>query len=289
MQQGIIQQSLSGFFDVLCDGEVYRTRGRGNFRKRGIKPIVGDYAEFEDGYLLKILPRKNQLRRPPVANVEMAVVVTAAKQPKFSSNLLDRQLIALEKQNIDPVIYFSKTDLLNDDEWQALKPVIEGYRRLGYPVIAERQPFAKRSLQQLQAHLADHVVTMMGQTGAGKSTLLNHLAPELNLATGEVSQALKRGRHTTRKVSLMPVGHALIADTPGFSSYEDFDMDVAELPKLFPEMRELAPQCKFRGCLHLKEPGCAVKNAVDHGTIMKSRYDNYVQFNELIVNQKPNY
>lgn len=289
MQQGIIQQSLSGFFDVLCDGAVYRTRGRGNFRKRGIKPIVGDQVEFADGYLLKVLPRKNQLRRPPVANVDQAVVVTAAKQPKFSSNLLDRQLIALEKQTIEPIIYFSKTDLLNDDEWQDLQPILAGYRAIGYAVIAQRPPFGQTTLDQLQQLLSYHIVTMMGQTGAGKSTLLNHLAPELNLATGEVSQALKRGRHTTRKVSLMTIGEALIADTPGFSSYEDFDMDVTELSKLFPEMRQLAPECKFRGCLHLKEPGCAVKNAVEHGTIMKSRYDNYVQFNELIVSQKPNY
>ncbi|MDF9445911.1 ribosome small subunit-dependent GTPase A, partial [Limosilactobacillus mucosae] len=135
--------------------------------------------------------------------------VTAAKQPKFSSNLLDRQLIALEKQAIEPVIYFSKTDLLSDDEWHELQPVLNGYRQIGYAVIAQRQPFGKESLTQLQQLLSHHIVTMMGQTGAGKSTLLNHLAPELNLATGEVSQALKRGRHTTRKVSLLHVGEAL--------------------------------------------------------------------------------
>ena len=130
---------------------------------------------------------------------------------------------------------------------------------------------------------------MMGQTGAGKSTLLNYLAPDLNLATGEISQALKRGRHTTRKVSLLDIDGALIADTPGFSSYETFTMTVEELPQLFPEMRRLASGCKFRGCLHLKEPQCAVKNALEHGIIMKSRYDDYVQFHDLIANQKPNY
>ena len=287
--KGIIQQSLSGFYDVIADGKIYRTRGRGNFRKKKIKPVVGDQVEFSDGYLLKVLPRKNQMVRPPVANITMAVVVTAAIQPTFSPNLLDRQLVGLEEQGITPLIFFSKTDLLNDDQYDHIQKVAAGYSQIGYQVFADRQPFANDQLSRLQKPLVGQVVTMMGQTGAGKSTLLNHLAPELDLATGEISQALKRGRHTTRKVSLLNVNGALIADTPGFSSYETFDMTVEELPNLFPEMRRLAPECKFRGCLHLKEPRCAVKNALDHGIIMKSRYDDYVQFHDIIVNQKPNY
>ncbi|KRM30037.1 MULTISPECIES: ribosome small subunit-dependent GTPase A [Limosilactobacillus] len=287
--KGIIQQSLSGFYDVIADGKIYRTRGRGNFRKKKIKPVVGDQVEFSDGYLLKVLPRKNQMVRPPVANITMAVVVTAAIQPTFSPNLLDRQLVGLEEQGITPLIFFSKTDLLNDDQYDHIQKVAAGYSQIGYQVFADRQPFANDQLSRLQKPLVGQVVTMMGQTGAGKSTLLNHLAPELDLATGEISQALKRGRHTTRKVSLLNVNGALIADTPGFSSYEAFDMTAEELPNLFPEMRRLAPECKFRGCLHLKEPRCAVKNALDHGIIMKSRYDDYVQFHDIIVNQKPNY
>ena len=287
--KGIIQQSLSGFYDVIADGKIYRTRGRGNFRKKKIKPVVGDQVEFSDGYLLKVLPRKNQMVRPPVANITMAVVVTAAIQPTFSPNLLDRQLVGLEEQGITPLIFFSKTDLLNDDQYDHIQKVAAGYSQIGYQVFADRQPFANDQLSRLQKPLVGQVVTMMGQTGAGKSTLLNHLAPELDLATGEISQALKRGRHTTRKVSLLNVNGALIADTPGFSSYEAFAMTAEELPNLFPEMRRLAPECKFRGCLHLKEPRCAVKNALDHGIIMKSRYDDYVQFHDIIVNQKPNY
>ena len=289
MKTVTIQQSLSGFYDVIADGQIYRTRGRGNFRKKKIKPIVGDHVEFEDGYLLKVLPRRNSLVRPPVANVDAAVVVTAATQPVFSANLLDRQLIALERQGITPLIYFSKTDLLTEPDYQAIDKVAAGYRAIGYDVFCAPQPFTPAQLARLQERLAGKIVTMMGQTGAGKSTLLNHLAPELNLATGEISQALKRGRHTTRKVSLLDVNGALIADTPGFSSYETFDMTVEELPGLFPEMRRLAPQCKFRGCLHIKEPHCAVKDAVENGIIMESRYDDYLQFHELIANQKPNY
>ncbi len=289
MQEGIIQQSLSGFYDVISDGQIYRTRGRGNFRKKGIKPLVGDHVEFEDGYLLAIEPRKNQLVRPLVANVDDAVVVTAATQPTFSSNLLDRQLIALELQKVKPILFFSKVDLLNEDEFQHLKSVADGYREIGYSVYFNAQPFNETDLQNLLNQLKGKVVTMMGQTGAGKSTLLNHLSPELDLPTGEISQALKRGRHTTRKVTLLNVDDALIADTPGFSSYEDFTMTKEQLPQLFPEMRAIATECKFRGCLHLKEPGCAVKTAVEHGKIMQTRYDNYVQFQELIKSQKPKY
>lgn len=294
MKKGIIQQSLSGFYDVFAEDKIYRTRARGNFRQRKIKPVVGDYVEFsaenqQEGYLLKILPRRNQLVRPPVANVDMAVVVTSAKEPAFSANLLDRQLIALEAQKITPLIYFSKTDLLTAEEYQRLLPTVEGYKKIGYQVYADYDPFNPQQLAAVMKKLKGNVVTMMGQTGAGKSTLLNHLAPQLKLATGEISQALQRGRHTTRKVSLLDVNGALIADTPGFSSYETFDMTVNDLPLLFPEIVELSANCKFRGCLHLKEPQCAVKEAVNNGIIMKSRYDDYVQFHELIANQKPNY
>ena len=219
----------------------------------------------------------------------MAVVVTSAKEPAFSANLLDRQLIALEAQDVTPLIYFSKTDLLTDDEYQQLLPTIEGYRKIGYQVYAAREPFDSDQLTNLMEGLKGNIVTMMGQTGAGKSTLLNHLAPQLKLATGEISQALQRGRHTTRKVSLLDVNGALIADTPGFSSYETFDMTVNDLPQLFPEMAKISADCKFRGCLHIKEPQCAVKEAVNNGIIMKSRYNDYLQFHELIANQKPNY
>lgn len=289
MQEGIIQQSLSGFYDIISNGKVYRTRGRGNFRKRGIKPLVGDRVEFENGYLLKVNPRKNQLIRPLVANVDDAIVVTAAVQPDFSSNLLDRQLIALESQHIRPIIFFSKTDLLPEKDFEKLSVMAKGYNQIGYQVFFNREPFNKPALADLLGLTSGHIVTMMGQTGAGKSTLLNHLAPSLHLATGEISQALKRGRHTTRKVSLLQVHNAWIADTPGFSSYEDFKMTKEELPKLYPDFVRYSEDCKFRGCLHLKEPGCAVKNAVNNGKIMQTRYDNYVQFQELIKNQKPQY
>ncbi|CUS26178.1 ribosome small subunit-dependent GTPase A [Paucilactobacillus oligofermentans DSM 15707 = LMG 22743] len=294
MKEGIVQQSLAGFYDVLSDGKLYRTRGRGNLRKRGIKPMVGDHVEFDapndrEGYLLEVLARKNSLVRPPIANVDLALVVTAVREPIFSTNLLDRQLVALEVQNITPIIYFSKTDLLSEQEFEKLQVAADGYRQIGYQVFYQRDPFADEQLKQLQAELVGNISVVMGQTGAGKSTLLNHIAPQLELETGEISQALQRGKHTTRKVSLLNIDGCLIADTPGFSSYEAFEMDATELPRYFPEFLELSVNCRFRGCLHLKEPGCAVKAALENGTILASRYKSYEQFNELIVQQKPNY
>lgn len=294
MKKGIIQQSLSGFYDVLSENKLYRTRGRGNLRQRKIKPMVGDQVEFDspnqkEGYLLNVLPRKNFLVRPPIANVDVAIVVTAVKEPIFSSNLLDRQLVALETQQIEPIIYFTKTDLFEQTEYEQFKLIAAGYEAIGYSVILQSEPFAKESIEMLEGLVSSKIGVVMGQTGAGKSTLLNHLAPDLNLATGVISQALQRGKHTTRKVSLLAINDSLIADTPGFSSYETFDMTVEQLPHYFPEISEIGQQCRFRGCLHLKEPECAVKEAVSNGTIMESRYKNYSQFHDLIVAQKPNY
>lgn len=292
--EGQIRQSLSGFYDVFSEGQLYRTRARGNFRKKRVAPLVGDRVEFEsstpkEGYILKILPRDNALTRPPVANIDQGVVVTAVKAPDFSTNLLDRQLIALEVSHIAPVIYLTKTDLIDDQRYQEFETLAAGYRRIGYPVILSREPFAAAGLDQLRGLLAGQETVIMGQTGAGKSTLLNHIAPELTLATGEISTALNRGRHTTRKVSLMPVAGGLVADTPGFSSYDTLTIDYRELGQYFPEFLALASQCRFRGCVHLNEPGCAVKAALTAGDILQSRYDNYLQLLTLLKNQKPVY
>ncbi|MGP4115835.1 ribosome small subunit-dependent GTPase A [Levilactobacillus zymae] len=292
--EGQIRQSLSGFYDVFSDGQLYRTRARGNFRKKRVTPLVGDRVEFEsstpkEGYILKILPRDNALTRPPVANIDQGVVVTAVKAPDFSTNLLDRQLVALEVSHIAPVIYLTKTDLIDDQRYQEFETLAAGYRQIGYPVILSREPFAAAGLDQLRDLLADQETVIMGQTGAGKSTLLNHISPDLTLATGEISTALNRGRHTTRKVSLMPVAGGLVADTPGFSSYDTLTIDYRELGQYFPEFLALASQCRFRGCVHVNEPGCAVKAALEAGDVLQSRYDNYLQLLTLLKNQKPVY
>ncbi|MGX6429022.1 ribosome small subunit-dependent GTPase A [Levilactobacillus yonginensis] len=294
MSEGQIRQSLSGFYDVFSDGKMYRTRARGNFRKRRITPLVGDRVTFEsstpkEGYILEILPRDNSLTRPPVSNIDQGVVVTAVAAPEFSTNLLDRQLIALEVSGIQPVIYFTKADLIEDARYQEFEELAAGYRKIGYQVCLTREPFATAGLDQLKATLADKETVIMGQTGAGKSTLLNHISPELTLATGEISTALNRGRHTTRKVSLMPVAGGLVADTPGFSSYDTLTIDYRELGQYFPEFLALSSGCRFRGCVHVNEPGCAVKDALAAGDLMQSRYDNYLLLLTLLKNQKPIY
>ncbi len=296
MFKGKIYQSLAGFYDVRSneDGKIYRTRARGNFRKRKITPIVGDDVEFQleddgQGYILKILPRKNALVRPPIANIDQAIVATAATQPEFSSNLLDRQLIALEISGIKPVIYFTKTDLLDDEERERLKTVAAGYRQVPYDVLMPEIAFSELALNALRKLFSNKENVIMGQTGAGKSTLLNHLAPKLNLETGEISTALNRGKHTTRRVALLQVNDGIIADTPGFSSYDTFQIDFRELAGYFPEFKRASVKCRFRGCMHVNEPDCEVKRQVNSGKIMKSRYENYLQLYTDIKNRKPNY
>lgn len=294
MTQGKIYQSLSGFYDVHVGDKIYRTRARGNFRKRKITPLVGDDVEFkiedqDQGYILKILPRKNSLVRPPVANIDQAIVATAAIEPDFSSNLLDRQLIGLEISRIKPIIYFTKTDLLTKDQWQRLSQIAADYRAIPYDVIFPKQAFDDASLNELRQLFAGKENVIMGQTGAGKSTLLNHLAPGLDLATGEISAALNRGKHTTRKVALLNVNDGIIADTPGFSSYDTFDIDYRQLGSYFPEFKRASVKCRFRGCAHVNEPGCEVKRQVSAGKIMTSRYENYLQLYTDIKNRKPIY
>ncbi|VDG19799.1 ribosome small subunit-dependent GTPase A [Lactiplantibacillus mudanjiangensis] len=291
MKIGQIRQSLSGFYDVYADGQLYRTRARGNFRKRRLTPLVGDQVEFDsttpkEGYILKLLARKTELVRPPVANVNLAIVVTATTSKEFSTNLLDRQLVALEVAGIEPVVYMAKTDLLSDDEYAERAELAAAYQKIGYQVIIDRQAFSEPALAAVKTVLAGHLAVVMGQTGAGKSTLLNHLQPGLDLATGEISQALNRGKHTTRKVSLIEIAGGLVADTPGFSSYEVFDIPANELTHYFPEFVRLGVDCKYRGCVHINEPKCAVKAALDAGDVLASRYDNYLQFYETIKNKK---
>ena len=271
--QGIIIKSLAGFYYVEADGQVYQTRARGNFRKKGQTPYVGDLVDFSaedqsEGYILKIHERKNSLVRPPIVNIDQAVVIMSAKEPDFNANLLDRFLVLLEQKTIEPLIYISKLDLVEDrSQLDAYKAI---YKKIGYPFLY--------SLEELLPHLENKVTVFMGQTGVGKSTLLNRIAPELALETGQISDSLGRGRHTTRAVSFYNVNGGKIADTPGFSSL-DYEVKESELLNdCFPELAEVSQGCKFRTCTHTHEPACAVKLALKSGQVAQSRYDNYLQF-----------
>ncbi|HHK0739809.1 ribosome-associated GTPase [Streptococcus pyogenes] len=282
--QGKIIKSLAGFYYVESEGQVYQTRARGNFRKRGETPYVGDIVDFSaednsEGYILAIHPRKNSLVRPPIVNIDQAVVIMSAKEPEFNSNLLDRFLILLEHKAIHPVVYISKMDLLDSPE--EIKAIGRQYQAIGYNFVT--------SLEELLPLLADKITVFMGQTGVGKSTLLNRIAPELALETGEISDSLGRGRHTTRAVSFYNTHSGKIADTPGFSSL-DYDIANAEdLNEAFPELRRLSHECKFRSCTHTHEPKCAVKAALETGELWPVRYEHYLQFLSEIENRRETY
>lgn len=287
--KGQIRKAISGFYYVHADGETYQTRGRGNFRNRKITPLVGDQVLFEsenktDGYLLEVMPRKNQLVRPPVANVDLGVIVTSLVEPNFSYNLLDRFLVTLEYESIEPVIFLTKTDLASNE--QQIDEIKQTYETIGYPVIV---PKYSGDTAELIRYFPERLTVFMGQSGAGKSTLLNQISPDLNLETGEISDSLGRGRHTTRHVELLPLYDGLVADTPGFSSIDFLTIETTELPKQFPEFVSASNHCRFRECMHAKEPGCEVKRQVETGEIAQTRYENYLQFLQEVENRKPIY
>ncbi|MBO1095994.1 MULTISPECIES: ribosome small subunit-dependent GTPase A [Enterococcus] len=288
--KGQIIKALSGFYYVASEDEIFQTRARGNFRNRKITPLVGDEVIFEssnqtDGYLLEILPRKNELVRPPVANVDQGVVVTSLVEPNFSYNLLDRFLVTLEYEGIEPIIFLTKADLVKD--LAAMKAIEETYQAIGYHVITSKAE--GEDLLELQRYFPERITVFMGQSGAGKSTLLNRIVPELALETGVISESLGRGKHTTRHVELLPICDGLVADTPGFSSIDFLEIEAVELPKLFPDFLAVASNCRFRECMHLNEPDCAVKQGVAANEIAATRYKNYVQFLEEIENRRPVY
>nr|WP_153381491.1 ribosome small subunit-dependent GTPase A [Companilactobacillus mishanensis] len=295
IREGKIIKSISGFYDVLDSesDELVRTRARGNFRKRGIKPIVGDMVSYEAsgdlGYIMELLPRTNSLVRPPIANIDQAIVVTSAIEPKFSSNLLDKILVNIEHNDIKPVIYLTKGDLISEDEYQNLIKALSGYHEADYEIFEDKDSYNDAQVKRLEALFTDKVTVFTGQSGAGKSTLLNHINPELSIATAPISQTLNRGKHTTRQVSLFEIAGGLVADTPGFSSLELIEIDKGELPNLFPEFNKFSADCQFRGCQHVNEPGCKVKEMVESGTIMRSRYDNYLYFLNEINSYKKRY
>lgn len=288
--KGQIRKALSGFYYVASETGIYQTRGRGNFRNKKITPLVGDDVIFEssnrtDGYLLEILPRKNELVRPPVANVDQGVVVTSLVEPNFSYNLLDRFLVSLEYKGIKPIIFLSKTDLCEDKS--IIAKIRNVYEKIGYQVIISEE--TKSEISQLEQLFPNRITVFMGQSGAGKSTLLNRILPELDLTTAEISEALGRGKHTTRYVELLEIAGGLVADTPGFSSIDFLEIESTELPKQFPEFVKASNDCRFRECMHVKEPQCAVKERVEAGEISATRYENYLQFLDEVLKRRPVY
>ncbi|MGQ9007335.1 ribosome small subunit-dependent GTPase A [Bacillus stercoris] len=298
MPEGKIIKALSGFYYVLDESEdsdkVIQCRGRGIFRKNKITPLVGDYVVYQaendkEGYLMEIKERTNELIRPPICNVDQAVLVFSAVQPSFSTALLDRFLVLVEANDIQPIICITKMDLVDDQDTEdTIQAYAEDYRNIGYNVYLTSSK-NQDSLADIIPHFQDKTTVFAGQSGVGKSSLLNAISPELGLRTNEISEHLGRGKHTTRHVELIHTSGGLVADTPGFSSLEFTDIEEEELGYTFPDIREKSASCKFRGCLHLKEPKCAVKQAVEDGEIKQYRYDHYVEFMTEIKDRKPRY
>ncbi|WLR52296.1 ribosome small subunit-dependent GTPase A [Bacillus tianshenii] len=293
MQEGKIIKALSGFYYVHSGQTITQCRGRGVFRKQKITPLVGDHVKFEaeneqEGYILDVSERKNELVRPPIANVDQAILVFSAVEPDFSSALLDRFLVLVEANHIEPLICITKMDLADEQQVSRIEQYAEDYKKIGYPVLLTSAETTE-GLDILGPYLEDKISVFAGQSGVGKSSLLNALKPGLALETAHISASLGRGRHTTRHVELIPYHSGLVADTPGFSSLEFLGIESIDLADYFPEMLRLSPECKFRGCTHLAEPKCAVKAALDAGEIPNYRYEHYQTFYQEIKERKPRY
>ena len=293
MAEGQIIKALSGFYYVKSENNIYACKGRGLFRKQKITPLVGDNVYFDitennEGVIQEIKPRKNELIRPQIANITQAIIVTSATQPDFSSLLLDRFVALMESEFIKPYIVITKIDLATKQQLTEIEYFKAAYEKLGYNVFLVSLNEIK-DLPKVESIFKNETSVITGQTGVGKSTLLNVIDPNLNIETSEVSASLGRGKHTTRHVELIEINNGLVADTPGFSQLELTNIDAVELSDTFIEMKKLKGECRFRGCLHKKEPHCAVKQAVEAGHIEAFRYEHYLKFLEEIQSRKPRY
>lgn len=294
-REGIILKSLAGFYYVedSITREIITCRGRGLFRKDGFVLLVGDRVKVDvaddgSGYITEAAVRQNQLVRPPIANVGKALVVFSAKEPDFNIKFLDRLLAVIEAKHIEPIIIISKIDLLTADEKQKLASVLDYYRGISYTVL-ETSAYQTVGLEEVKKLVEKEIVVVCGQSGVGKSSMLNAIDEALNIEVNEISKALGRGKHTTRHVELHKLAGGLVADTPGFSALDLDELEGSDLRDAFVEFVRVQDACKFRGCMHVNEPKCAVKSAVDSGHVLASRYENYLQLLGEIQGRKVRY
>jgi ribosome biogenesis GTPase len=288
---GKIIKGISGFYYVHVAGTgIYECKAKGIFRNKKIKPLVGDDVRIavideaeKTGNIEEILPRRNELIRPAVSNVDMALVIFAAAGPAPNFNLLDRFLCMMEYRKLPAVICFNKSDLVGEKERQNLASI---YGPAGYELLFTSAETGE-NLDALRALLAQKTTTVAGPSGVGKSTLVNHLQSNVHMETGAISEKIERGKHTTRHSQLIPIAEdTYIVDTPGFSSMDLPELEKDALWTCYPEFIPHEPRCRFVGCSHIGEPDCGVKEAVESGEISRTRYENYVLLYEEIKNHK---
>lgn len=285
--QGIVLRSIGGFYYVEAADTVYTCRARGLFRRRGITPVAGDRVvisaeEDGTGVLDDVLERKNVLVRPPVANLDVLVLVASVCHPRTNTLVLDKMIAVAEKKGICPIIVINKSDLGDPAELEQI------YRSTGLECFTVSATDTN-SLQPLRSRLAGQVCVFAGNSGVGKSSILNGIDPTLALDTGEISEKLGRGRHTTRTATLYHLADGYVVDTPGFSSLDMEQVESISKDELADCFREFAPyegKCRFIGCAHYREPNCAVRLAVEAGEICQSRYDSYVTMYEAVKDKK---
>lgn len=277
---GKIVKGIAGFYYVHIEGKgVYACKAKGIFRNLGIKPLVGDNVRMEildeqdkEGNVIEILPRKNALIRPAVANIDQAMIIFAIVKPNPNYNLLDRFLIRMERQNLSSIICFNKQDIASEEEKEAL---FRAYETCGYRVLFVSAQTGE-GMEELSSLLAGKTTTVAGPSGVGKSTIINCLHPEAKMETGSISEKIERGRHTTRHSELIALGEeTYIMDTPGFTSLSISEIRKGELGLYYPEFQQYEPGCRFSGCAHIDEPDCGIKAAVEQGGISRVRYENY--------------
>ena len=289
--QGKIIKGIAGFYYIYAeDGNVYECKAKGIFRKDNFKPLVGDNVEItvlneeeKEGSVTSILPRRNSLIRPAVANVDQAFLIFAMENPKPNFLLLDRFLIMMEQQEIPVVICFNKKDV---GEKKEMEKLYEIYTGCGYRVVLS-STYEGEGMDEIREILKGKTTVVAGPSGVGKSSITNCMQGEVQMETGEISKKLKRGKHTTRHSQVIPVEkNTFLVDTPGFSSLYLTDMKEEELRDYFPEFVMYEPQCRFQGCMHIHEPGCAVKKALSEGKISQQRYDNYLALYEELKEKR---
>ena len=278
--QGKIIKGIAGFYYVHVEGHgVYECKAKGIFRKEHVKPLVGDDVDVDVldekeklGNIRRILPRKSALIRPAVANVDQALILFAIVKPDPNFNLLDRFLIRMERQNLPTIICFNKQDIATSEEKDSLR---SAYESCGYQVLFI-SVLENEGVESVRKLLFGKTTTLAGPSGVGKSSLINKLSPMANMETGAISEKIERGRHTTRHSEIIALGEeTYIVDTPGFTSLDISEITKVELGGYYPEFLQYEPACKFRGCAHMSEPSCGVKEAVETGKISRVRYENY--------------